>query len=35
VRIKRSDNERLVIVHFPLFLAVLGLLPTMVVIFLV
>jgi hypothetical protein len=34
VRIKRSDGERLVIVYFPLFLAVLGLLPTMVVIFL-
>ena len=28
MRIKRSDRERLVIVHFPLFLAVMALLPT-------
>jgi len=30
VRIKRSDNERLVVVHFPLLLAVAGLAPAVI-----
>ena len=33
MRIKRSDNERLVVVHFPLFLAVVAMLPAMLTIF--
>ena len=33
MRIKRSDNERLVVVHFPLFLAVIAMLPAMMTVF--
>ena len=33
MRIKRSDNERLVVVHFPLFLALLAMVPAMTTVF--
>lgn len=34
MRIKRHDNERLVITHFPIFMAIFGLIPAVVAIYL-